>query len=118
MDIAYMIVATATIAMNAAIAIADFTRVQFVTANSAQLGVPTSWLPALGTLKVAGVVGLLVGLLWLPALAIAAATGLVLFYSGAVLTHIRARVYYNLAFPGTFLAFAAATLALAIANLN
>jgi hypothetical protein len=118
MDVAYIIVATATIAMNAVIAIGDFAGARFVTANSAEVGVPTSWLPALGTLKVAGVVGLLVGLFWLPALAIAAATGLVLFYGGAVLTHVRARVLYSLAFPGTFLAFAAATLALAIANLT
>lgn len=114
--ISYIVVATVTIAMNAAIAIADFSGAQFVTANSAELGVPTSWAPVLGTLKVAGVVGLLAGLFWLPALAIAAATGLVLFYVGAVLTHVRARVFYNLAFPGTFLGFAAATLALAIAT--
>jgi hypothetical protein len=118
MDIAYIIVATATIAMNAAIAIADFTGAQFVTANSAELGVPTSWQPVLGTLKAAGVVGLLIGLFWLPPLGIAAAIGLVLFYVGAVITHVRARVLYNLAFPGIFLGFAAATLALAIANLN
>lgn len=110
--ISYIVVATVTIAMNAAIAIADFSGAQFVTANSAELGVPTSWAPVLGTLKVAGVVGLLAGLFWLPALAIAAATGLVLFYVGAVLTHVRARVFYNLAFLG----FAAATLALAIAT--
>ena len=110
--ISYIVVATVTIAMNAAIAIADFSGAQFVTANSAELGVPTSSAPVLGTLKVAGVVGLLAGLFWLPALAIAAATGLVLFYVGAVLTHVRARVCYNLAFLG----FAAATLALAIAT--
>jgi DoxX-like family len=116
--IVYITVATVTIAMNSGIAIADFAGAQFVTANSAELGVPASWQPALGALKVAGVVGLIVGLLWLPALAIAAATGLVLFYGGAILTHIRAGVFYNLAFPGTFLAFAVATLALAIANLN
>ena len=88
-DIIYIIVASVTIAMNAVIAIADFAGAQFVTANSAELGVPTSWAPGLGTLEVAGVVGLLVGLLWLPALAIAAATGLVLFYCGAVLTHVQ-----------------------------
>lgn len=117
-DIIYIIVASVTIAMNAVIAIADFAGAQFVTANSAELGMPTSWAPVLGALKVAGVVGLLVGLLWLPALAIAAATGLVLFYCGAVLTHVRARVFYNLAFSGTFLAFAATTLVLAIGNLN
>ena len=87
MDVAgiiYIIVASVTIAMNAVIAIADFAGAQFVTANSAELGVPTSWAPVLGTLKVAGVVGLLVGLLWLPALAIAAATGLVLFYGTVI----------------------------------
>jgi hypothetical protein len=121
MNVIYVIyigVATVTIALNTVIAIGDFAGAQFVTANAAEVGVPAAWQPALGALKVAGVVGLVVGLLWLPALAVAAAAGLVLFYGGAVLTHIRAGVFYNLAFPGTFLALAAATLALAIANLH
>lgn len=116
MDITYLIVVTITIMMSAAIVVADFARAQFVLANSARVGVPRSWLPVLATLKAAGVVGLLVGLLWLPGFAIAASTGLVLFYCGAVLTHIRARVFDNLAFPAMFLGFAGATLALAILN--
>jgi hypothetical protein len=118
MDITYTVVAIATIVMNAGIAVADFARANFVLANGEELQVPASWLPALGSLKVAGVVGLLIGLVWSPALAVAAAFGLTLFYVGAVATHIRARVLYNIAFPGAFLAFAAATLVLAIAHLN
>lgn len=73
---------------------------------------PCSWLPTLGTLKVAGAIGLVVGLLGLPAIGMAAATGLVLFFIGAVVVHLRARVLYNIAFPGGYLALSAASLAL------
>jgi hypothetical protein len=52
----------------------------------------------------------------LPYLAVAAAAGLVAFYVGAVAAHIRARVFYNIAFPGAYLALAAASLAMSIAN--
>ncbi|WP_233510234.1 DoxX family protein [Actinomadura craniellae] len=38
--------------------------------------------------------------------------GLVLFFIGAVVVHLRARVFYNLAFPCAYLALAVATLAL------
>jgi hypothetical protein len=44
---------------------------------------------------------------------IAAAIGLVLFFIGAVAAHVRARVFYNIAFPGAFLALAVASLVLA-----
>jgi DoxX-like family len=45
---------------------------------------------------------------------IAAATGLVLFFIGAITARIRARVYYHIAFPGTYLLLAVASLAVAI----
>ncbi|MBX6357057.1 MAG: DoxX family protein [Micromonosporaceae bacterium] len=109
---AYAAVSALTIAANLAIAVADLTRARFVLANSAEVHVPQSWLPRLAALKVAGAVGLLVGLA-VPVIAILAATGLVLFYIGALVAHLRARVYYNIAFPGLYLALAAATLALA-----
>jgi hypothetical protein len=35
---------------------------------------------------------------------------------GAVLAHIRARVFYNIAFPGAYLCLSAATLALMVAH--
>ena len=50
----------------------------------------------------------------MPALGIAAAVGLVLFLVGAVITHLRAHVLYNIAFPGAFLCLSATTLALMI----
>jgi hypothetical protein len=111
METSLIIVATITIVMNTAIAIADFARAPFVLANSAAVAVPPSWLPALAALKGAGAVGVAGGFLW-PPIGIAAAVGLVLFYSGAIIAHIRAGVLHNLAFPATFLAFPAACLVL------
>jgi hypothetical protein len=43
---------------------------------------------------------------------VAAATGLVLFYAGALAAHLRARVLHTIAFPGAYFALAAASLAL------
>jgi hypothetical protein len=84
----------------------------------AQVGVPDSWLTfPIGTLKTAGAAGLLVGL-WVPWIGIAAAIGLVLFFVCAVYTHIRAGDYssqFGLAVG--FLALAAATLVLGVAEI-
>lgn len=112
MSIAYLVVVVITVVLTAGIAAADYIPAKFVLANSAEVGVPRSWLPALGTAKMAGAVGLVVGLLGLPAIGIAAAIGLVAFFVGAVVTHIRAGVFYNIAFPGAYLALSAASLAL------
>jgi hypothetical protein len=60
-------------------------------------------------LKLAGVAGLVVGLAAVPWLGVAAGVGLVLFYAGAVTAHVRARVFYNIAFPGAFLLLAVAS---------
>lgn len=115
MHAAYLVVTVLTIAANAGIAVADFARAGFVLANSAEVGVPRSWLPLLGALKAAGAVGLLLGLLGLRLLGIAAAAGLTLFFVGAVAAHVRAGVYHNIAFPGAYLAMAVASLGLAVA---
>jgi DoxX-like family len=115
MNTAFIVVTVTTAIVTAAIAVADLIPAGFVLANSAKVGVPCSWLPALGAVKLAGATGLVVGLLGLRALGIAAAIGLVLFFVGAVVTHLRARVLYNVAFPGAFLGLSAASLALMIA---
>jgi hypothetical protein len=75
-------------------AAADFVHARFVVANSAAVGVREAWLPLLDALKGAGAAGRLIG--------IAAATGLVLFFTGAITTHLRAGLLYNLAFPGFY----------------
>jgi hypothetical protein len=53
------------------------------------VGVPLSWYPALASAEIAGAVGLIAGL-WIPALGVAAATGVVLYFTGAVIAHLRA----------------------------
>jgi hypothetical protein len=108
----YVVVTVITAVITAAVGIADLIPAGFVLANSAKVHVPNSWLPTLGILKLAGAAGLLVGLVGLPAIGIAAATGLVLFFIGAVIAHVRARVLYNIAAPGTYLALSAASLVL------
>ncbi|MBT2488013.1 DoxX family protein [Streptomyces sp. ISL-96] len=112
---AYAVVTVITISVNAVIAIADFARAKFVLANSAEVGVPQSWIPMLGTLKAAGAAGLLLGLLGVHFIGTAAAIGLVLFFIGAIAVHVRARVFHNIVFPGSFLALATASLVLAVA---
>jgi hypothetical protein len=81
-----------------------------------EVGVRRSWLLPLAVLKAAGAAGLVVGLLGVRLLGIAAAIGLVLFFTGALATHVRARVYHNIAVPGAYLAPAAASAAIAIAR--
>ncbi|CPR04929.1 integral membrane protein [Mycobacterium bohemicum DSM 44277] len=116
MNTAYVVVTLATALITGAIAVADLVPAGFVLANSAEVGVPRSWLPVLAALKLAGALGLAAGLLGLRSLGIAAAAGLVLFFVGAVVTHLRARVLYNIAFPGAYLGMSATTLALMMAH--
>ena len=108
----YAVVTVITALVTAAIAIPDFIPAGFVLANSAKVHVPRSWLPMLGALKLAGALGLLVGVVGLPVIGISAATGLVLFFVGAVIAHFRARVFYNIALPGAYLGLSAVSLVL------
>jgi hypothetical protein len=112
---AYVTITAVTIVANASAAVADLARARFVLANMDEVGVPRSWLAPLGVLKGAGAAGLLLGLLGLRSLGTAAAIGLVLFFAGALATHVRARVFHNIAFPGAFFALATAATTLAVA---
>jgi DoxX-like protein len=116
MHTVFVVITLFTAAVTAAVAIPDFIPARFVLANSARVGVPRSWLPALGALKLAGAAGIVVGVLGLPELGIAAAAGLALYFVGAVVTHLKARVLYNIAFPGAYLCLSAASLALMVAR--
>ncbi|MCK2242968.1 MULTISPECIES: DoxX family protein [unclassified Crossiella] len=116
MSTAYLLLALATILVNTAAAIADFAGAKFVRANSSELNLPTSWILPLGLLKAAGAAGLVLGLLGFRPLGLAAAIGLTLFFLGASLVHLRARVFHNIAAPLAFLALAVATLVLDLAR--
>ncbi len=57
--------------------------------NLGKVGVPMGWLPRLAAAELAGAVGLLVGLAVAP-LGIAAAIGVIGYFVGAVVTHVKA----------------------------
>jgi hypothetical protein len=114
MHTAYVVVTLLAVVANVGIAVADLLRARFVLANSASVGVPESWLVPLGLVKAAGAAGLLLGLLGVPLIGTVAGACLVLFFVGAVLTHLRAR-NYALGFPGAFLVLAAGAFVLSLA---
>lgn len=114
MTTALFIATIVCIAATASIAVADYLKVKFVLKNSAEVHVPVRALPYLATLKLAGAIGLAFGLTGLPWLGVAAGIGLVLFFIGAVVAHVRSGVYYNMAFPGLYLILALASTAYVI----
>src|SRR5712675_1516240 len=88
----YLTVTLATAAANIFSATCDFVRYKQVSIAMAKAGVPESWMTTLGILKAAGALGLLVGI-GVPLIGIAAAVGLILFFVGAIITHLRGRDY-------------------------
>ncbi|MCX5339146.1 DoxX family protein [Streptomyces atratus] len=88
-----MFAAAATISIALALvlfftAYATFTGREAVRRGVVEVGFPVSLLRFLGLAQFAGAVGLIAGLYWSP-LAIAAAAGLVLYFLGAVGSHVR-----------------------------
>ncbi|WP_262852570.1 DoxX family protein [Mumia quercus] len=79
----------------------------FIVDNLTDYGVPERWWPWLGAAKLLGALGLLAGLA-VPALGVAAAVGLGLYFVGAVVTVVRARSYGHVPFPLLYLAPAVA----------
>jgi hypothetical protein len=113
MFIAYIVVTLLAAAANIFSATLDFIRFKQVLINMAKANVSESWITTLGILKAAGAVGLLVGI-GVPMIGIASATGLVVFFIGAIITHLRAHDYsFGLAVVFLLLAVAALVLRLA-----
>jgi hypothetical protein len=111
---AYVVVTLLAAAANGYAAAVDVTRAEWLLDNMTRLGVPHPWLPTLGALKAAGAVGLLVGIA-VPAVGVAAAAGLVVYFVGAVGTVLRAR-WYGHFYAALWLLLAAASLALRLAT--
>ena len=112
MFVAYVVVTLLAAAANIFSAILDFIRYKQVLINMAKAGVSDSSITVLGTLKGAGALGLLVGI-GVPLIGTAAAIGLILFFVGAIITHLRAQDYsFGLAIVFLLLAVAALVLRL------
>jgi DoxX-like family len=112
---AYIVVTVLAAAANAFSATLDFIRFKQILTNMARVGVSQSWITMLGVLKAAGALGLLVGI-GLPSIGIAAGIGLVLFFIGAIITHLRARDY-SFGLAVMFLLVSVAALVLRVASL-
>jgi hypothetical protein len=111
---AYLVVTVLAIVALTFSATADFVRYHQVLTNMAKAGVPESWLTKLAILKAAGAAGLLVGFV-VPPVGVAAAVGVILFFIGAIITHVRAR-WYSFSFPSVYLLLALGSLVLGSAS--
>jgi hypothetical protein len=111
---AYIVVTLLAAAANFFSAGADFVHYEQVAVNMTRAGVPESWMTMLGILKAAGALGLLVGIS-IPLIGTAAAVGLILFFVGAIITHLRGR-FYSFTLPVSFLTLAVAALVLRLAT--
>jgi DoxX-like protein len=88
---------------------------QVVAIIGGTVGVPARYFPVLATLEIASAVGIVAGL-WVVPLGVAAATGLVGYFVGAVAGHLWVRDAKNLAMPLPPLVLATAVLVLRIAT--
>ena len=115
---AYVVVTLLAIAANTFSGVAALVHFKPIIPGMLKVGVPESWLTfPIGTLKTAGALGLLLGLISVPLIGTAAAIGLILFFVCAVYTHLLAGDYspqFGLAIG--FLLLAVASLALGLAS--
>jgi DoxX-like family len=118
MPTAYVAVTLVAVAANTFSGVAALVHFKPILPGMAKAGVPQSWLTfPIGTLKTAGAIGLLLGLIGVPLIGTAAAIGLVLFFVCAVYTHVRAGDYsVQFGLANGFLLLAVATLALNLAR--
>ena len=115
---AYVVVAVLAIAATGFSGVAALVHFKPILPGMAKAGVPESWLTfPIGTLKTAGAVGLLLGVIGVPLIGTAAAIGLILFFVCALYTHIRASDYSpQFGLANGFLALAVASLVLRLAS--
>lgn len=117
MDTAHLVVTIVAVVANAFSGVCAIARLDVIREPMARVGVPESWLVfPIGTLKLAGAAGLLLGLLGVPLIGTTAAIGLILYFAVAVGVHVRARDYSPqlAAAGGFFLPIAAASLSLGL----
>jgi DoxX-like protein len=115
MHSAYLVVTMMAIAFDGFSGVSALVHFAPIIPPMQRAGVPLSWLTfPIGTLKIMGAVGLVVGL-WLPAIGVAAAAGLTVFFVCAVYTHVLANdISGQFAFAGFLLALNSATFALTL----
>ena len=119
---AYAAVSIVAIAANGFSGIAAILHWRAILPGMDRAGVPVSWLTfPIGTLKTAGALGLLLGLVGVPYLGAAAACGLILLFVCALYTHVRSNdisSQFGLAWGFLGLAVASLVLTLAVSGVS
>lgn len=113
MFIAYVVVAVLLAATLVASAIGKLTRSERQLQTLTLVGVPPRAIPLLAVCELAGAVGLLAGIVVTP-LGIAAAVGVIAYFVGAVVAHLRVGDAKGVATPLPLLVAGAAALTLGI----
>jgi hypothetical protein len=80
-----------------------------------RVGVPSTLAPLLANIEITGATGLVVGIAWIP-LGIAASIGIIAYFVGAILAHIRVTDLKGTAPAVSLLALGITSLVLAIAR--
>ncbi|MDH6520759.1 hypothetical protein M2163_002256 [Streptomyces sp. SAI-135] len=111
---AYLTVTLVGAVFNGAAAVTYLIGHEYPKTQADMKGVPRKWVPVLGMLLAAGTAGLLAGLA-VPVLGTLAACGLVLYFVGAVIAHLRVGSR-NIVGGIVFLATAVAALLLGLAH--
>jgi hypothetical protein len=114
MHTAYLIITLMAAALVGFSAWALMTHAGFIMEPLVRLQVPRSWWPWLAAAKAAGALGLVAGL-FVPVIGILAATCLVLYFIGAVITTLRVRWYGHISVPLVYVAPVIAVLILGVA---
>ena len=118
MHIAYLVIAILFAAM---VAFSGFGKIRRdahqVQVVHETVGVPLKYFPLLAACEFAGALGLVVGIWW-PILGVAAAIGLVLYFLGATVSHLRVRDVKGIGPAAFMLVVAAAALATRIVTIR
>ncbi|BEL05086.1 DoxX family protein [Actinoplanes sichuanensis] len=88
MPTAYIIVTLVTAFFTGSAAVTYLIGHEYPKAQADMKGIPRRYVPVLGSLLAAGTAGLLIGFA-VPPLGISAAVGLVLYFTGALIAHLR-----------------------------
>ncbi|MFF8884052.1 DoxX family protein [Streptomyces flaveolus] len=115
MFIAYTVIAVLLALAMTFSALAFVSRKPQMVESLQTVGVPENMINVLAALKIAGALGLVVGIFWRP-LGIAAAIGLVLYLLGAAVSHLRVKDNKAVGGPLVLALVAAAALVLDVAS--
>ena len=80
------------------------------------VGVPMNFFPHLAACEIAGALGLIIGI-WFPPLGVTAGSGLVIYFIGAIVSHLRVGDFKGIGAAAFMLGLSVASVALRIATM-